>query len=143
MNYTKEMLLPKELKKWPGEAKELLVWNDADDNIQPRKMLVTGMQIGAKPWLVPLNFGDGAEEYGFDHVAEIPKDWTPYKEPEEIPVFDAEIGKQYRVIGKSGMNFNRILYCVAFKSHGHPLFGETMKSSKLIGDEFVTHLYTC
>jgi len=142
MNYTREMLLPKELKKWPGAAKQLLVWND-DNPLQPRKMLVTGMQIGDKPWLVPLNFGDGAEEYGFQHAAEIPKDWTPYKEPEEIPIFDAEVGKQYRVVGTSGMPFDRVMYCVRFKCAGHPLFGETPDSEKLIGDDLVQHLFTC
>jgi len=142
MNYTKEMLIKHELKEWPGKAMELLIWND-NDNIQPQKLLVTGMQTGDKPWLVPLNFGDGAEEYGFQHAALIPDDWTPYKEPKEIPFFDAEIGKQYRVIGNCGMDFNRIMFCVKKNKEGQPLFGDTMDDKKCIGTAWIDHVYTC
>lgn len=143
MNYKKEDLKP--LTKYYFEKPiELLVWNDKNDNIQPRKMKVIGFAPEEGKWIVPLNFGDGAEPYYFDHAADIPKDWTPYTEPKEIPIFDCEVGKQYRVVGCCGMDFDRIMFCTKSEpATGTILFGDTMDDKKCIGTAWIHHVYTC
>jgi len=139
MNYTGKDLT--EITRWPGKEQYLLVWND-HDGIQPRKLLVTGMCIGDHPWIVPIRLQDGVEDFYFQHAAEVPADWTPYENPREIPFFDAEVGKQYRVVGNCGMDFDRIMYCVRMNPEGYPLFGNTMDDKKCIGTAWIDHVYT-
>lgn len=142
MNYTKKDLKPID-KYYFDEPIEKLVWNDSQD-IEPRKMVVAGFAPEMGKWMVLINLGDGADVHYFDHAADIPCDWTPYKEPKEIPFFECEVGKTYRVVGNCGMDFNRKMVCVVSEpATGKILFGDSMSDKKCIGTAWIDHVYTC
>lgn len=138
MNYTAKDL--KEARKFEGK-KYMLTWDD--NGYPPEKRLVVGMQIGDHPWITEAFLQDGTTNFYWQHAAAIPEDWTPYREPKEIPFFDAEIGKKYRVVGNCGMDFDRIMYCVKKNEEGHPLFGDSMDDKKCVGTAWIHHVYTC
>ena len=142
MNYTKQDLKP--IGKYHFEKPvEKLVWNDRDD-IQPRKLWVTGFDASTGKWLALINLGDGADDWPFDHAADIPSDWKPYKEPTEIPFFDCKEGETYRVVGNCGMDFDRKMVCVVCDlANNKVLFGDSMNDKKLIGTAWINHVYTC
>jgi len=143
MNYTKDDLKP--IRKFYFDKPiEKLVWNDRDQHA-PRKMVVTGFAPEEGKWIVPINLGDGADDYLYDHAADIPANWTPYQEPKEIPMFDCEVGKSYRVVGRiKGVEFDRIMVCKKTDfANEVVLFGKSIEDPNPIGFHWITHVYTC
>ena len=144
MNYTKEQLAAEYLlREWDGKEMEVLCWNDEQKH-QPNKYKLSSVRPGdEKPWIVEVYFQDGKDYMGFQHAAKVPRDWTKYVEPKEIPLFECEYGKRYRVQGVCGMDFDRIMFCVKADPKEGYLFSDSIDSDKRIGDRWITHVYTC
>ena len=147
MNYLPKDL--EEVKKFPGTTKWMLTWDD--NGRPPEKRLVVGMQIGDHPWITEAWLQDGTSNFYWQHAAEIPEDWTPYKEPKEIAFFEVEVGKKYRVVGDCGRKFDEIMYCVNKNAEGYPIFSDNKCnkkcddncSKKCVGTSWIQHVYTC
>lgn len=146
MNYTKDDLIDKDylIKDWDGKSMEVLAWNN-DQQYEPCKYQLIGVHYGEDglKWVVKVYYQDGWDKAYKDFVARVPTDWTPYIEPKQIPLFECEVGKRYRVKGVCGMDFDRIMYCVQADPNKGYLFGTTMDDKKLIGDAWINEVYIC
>ena len=144
MNYTKEQLATNFLlRSWDGKPKEVLCWND-DTRYQPDRYKLVGVRPGEKrPWIVEVYYQDGTDTAYFQHAANIPADWTKYVEPKEIPLFECEYGKCYRVTGICGMEFDRIMFCVKANPTEGYMFADSIDSEKRLSDHWINHVYTC